>query len=637
MLCAGFLLGCASTSTSTTSSPVGDRVGNLVLRNVPEVPRELQQDLLRYGNTRSARLHGWLGDSILLGTRFGQTSQLHRVDSPLGTRQQITFGNEPIIAAAPSPLGNRIAYLRDVGGAEFYQVFTTAANGSNPVLLSDGESRYGSLVWSDDGLALAASVSAADGSRFGIEVFTPDGRRETIFERSAGAFGPYAFSPDGTRLLIGQYLSINQGSLLEIDLASGAVRTIIELDRAAAVRGALYAPDGESVLVTTDIGREFVGLYRIDLDDGELTLLSEGIDWDVEQFAVADGAIVFAVNAGGVSTVHARQLDNGALIALPELPTGVVRALFASSNGRVALSINAATHPEDVYELDLDARSITRWTQSETGGLDPASFVAPTIEATDSFDGLEVPMLVYRPANAGSKPLPVLVSIHGGPESQSRAWFSPTTQFLASELGVAVVVPNVRGSRGYGKSYLKLDNGVLREDSVRDIGAVLDWIDAQDDLDSDRVAVSGGSYGGYMVLASMIRYGDRLVAGVERVGISNFVTFLENTKAYRRDLRRAEYGDERDPDMRDFLQAISPLTRADEIRDPLLIVQGYNDPRVPYTESEQIYQALIDSDVPVWFLMAMDEGHGFRKKRNRDVQNAVTMLFLKRYLIGDSS
>ena len=227
----------------------------------------------------------------------------------------------------------------------------------------------------------------------------------------------------------------------------------------------------------------------------------------------------------------------------------------------------------------------------------------------------------------------MIVNIHGGPESQSRPSFSSTTQYYVNELGIAVIYPNVRGSRGYGKTYLKLDNGRRREDSVRDIGALLDWIAAAPDLDADRVAVTGGSYGGYMVLASVVHYGDRLRAGIERVGISNFVTFLENTQPYRQDLRRVEYGDERDPDMRAFLTQISPLTRVDKITTPMLISQGQNDPRVPASESEQIVAALKKGDIPVWYALARDEGHGFRKKSNRDYLSAVTAMFVQRHLL----
>ena len=283
--------------------------------------------------------------------------------------------------------------------------------------------------------------------------------------------------------------------------------------------------------------------------------------------------------------------------------------------------------------MDLRRRSLTRWTQSEIGGLDPSRFVEPTVVRYDTFDERQIPAFYYRPPGEG--PFPVVVLIHGGPESQARPYFSPLTQYLASERGIAVLVPNVRGSDGYGKSYLLLDNGAQREDSVQDIGALLDWAQAQDELDTDRAAVYGASYGGYMVLASLLYFGDRLRAGVDMVGISNFVTFLQNTREYRRDLRRAEYGDERDAEMRATLMRISPLTRAAEIRSALFVAHGANDPRVPVSEAEQLVEAVRGAGQSVWYMLARNEGHGFRRKENRDLFMQLMVMFLEQQLLED--
>jgi len=301
------------------------------------------------------------------------------------------------------------------------------------------------------------------------------------------------------------------------------------------------------------------------------------------------------------------------------------------------VSVSTPTAPTDVWTVSLDQRTLSRWTRSEVGGLDPDRLVAPELIDYPTFDESDgrtrrIPAFVYTPEGPG--PHPVLILVHGGPEGQHRPYFSSTIQYLTVELGLAVVAPNVRGSTGYGKSYLKLDNGYHREDSVRDIGALLDWIATRDDLDASRVVVMGGSYGGYMVLASLVHYSDRLAAGIESVGISNFVSFLTNTQPYRQDLRRQEYGDERDPRMRAYLEEISPLNHVAAIRRPLMISQGANDPRVPVTESEQIYQALKRAGIPVWYVLAADEGHGFRKKANRDANSAIMTLFLERYVLN---
>ena len=323
----------------------------------------------------------------------------------------------------------------------------------------------------------------------------------------------------------------------------------------------------------------------------------------------------------------------------PGLPPGILFGLqFNSDGSKLGFTLNQSQSPSDAYSYDLTARELTRWTRSEVGGLNADTFVAPDLVHYPTFDQVdgaarEIPAFVFRPEGDG--PHPVIISIHGGPEGQYRPGYSSTYQFWLNELGAAVIAPNVRGSSGYGKTYVSLDNGYQREDSVKDIGALLDWIDTQPDLDSERVVVFGGSYGGYMVLASMVHYNDRLLGAVDIVGISNFVTFLENTQAYRRDLRRVEYGDERDPEMRAHLEKISPLNSAEKITKPLFIIQGQNDPRVPYTESEQMLKIVRENGGDVWYLMAKDEGHGFRKKSNRDFQNAATALFLDRLFSGE--
>ncbi len=320
------------------------------------------------------------------------------------------------------------------------------------------------------------------------------------------------------------------------------------------------------------------------------------------------------------------------------IPAGVIEGLrFHRRRGLLGFTLMRAAAPADTWTLDVERGKVERWTRSEVGGLNASRFVSPTLVRYPTFDRdaegkpRQIPAFYFRPPGKG--PHPVLIEIHGGPEGQWRPYFSSLLQYFAVELGVAVLAPNVRGSDGYGKSYLLLDNGRKREDSVRDIGALLDWIAKRPELDAKRVLVHGGSYGGYMVLASLIHYRQRIRAGVDWVGISSFLTFLQNTQAYRRDLRRAEYGDERDPEMRKFLHAISPLTRAREITSPLFVIQGANDPRVPASESTQLVRAVRSSGSPVWFLLAENEGHGFRKKANRDLAMMLTALFVENFLL----
>jgi dipeptidyl aminopeptidase/acylaminoacyl peptidase len=468
---------------------------------------------------------------------------------------------------------------------------------------------------------------------------------------AGGSWSAQDFSPDGRRLLVTRYVSINEAYPGEVDLATGEL-TLFPVDGGKAAFGGFeYAPDGASVYFVSDepvAGRpsEFRTLRYHAPDDGTVRELSGHIPWDVEGFTLADDGrhLAYVTNEDGIYRLRVLALPGHAEIALPELPVGVIGGLAFSPDGRrLALTLNSATSPSDAYVIDLAARSLTRWTRSEVGGLDPEKFVSPTLIRYPTFDQVDgaprtIPAFYYRPANVpAGRRLPVVINIHGGPESQALPTFNPTAQFLANELGVAVLVPNVRGSSGYGKTWLTLDNAEKREDSVRDIGALLDWVAAQPELDEDRVGVYGGSYGGYMVLATMANYPERVRAGVDIVGISHFGTFLQNTEDYRRDLRRAEYGDERDPAIAELFERISPLNNAHRITAPLFVAQGRNDPRVPWTEAEQIVKAVRGNGQPVWYLLFADEGHGFRKKSNADYFTAATMLFWQAHLLGDDN
>lgn len=640
------LAGCAGGQLGPEADPAAEgmrRIGNLEVRGVPEIPPALTERMQQYRNTREAEFAGWVGDGVLIRTRFGDTTQVHRVNAPLGTRSQLTFYAEPVAQAVVPPTASPDAfvYLRDVGGSEFYQLFRYDLAAGTSTLLTDGRSRYTEPVWSSAGDKVAYTTTERNGRDWDIHVQDRDGGTMAALETDGVGWYVQDFAPDDSRLLVSRYVSINESYLYELSLEDGSLTPLLADGVTASVGQAAYGADGDTVYFTSDLGAEFLRLHRLSLADGRLEVLTGDIAWDVEAFAVAGdgGHLAFTVNEGGYSRLYVWRLPDRVQVALPQMPAGIVSELMFHPDGdRLGFSLSRPTAPTDVYSVDLGARRLVRWTESETGGLDPAGFIEPELIAYPTFDEVEgvrrrIPAFVYRPRTPG--PHPVYVAIHGGPESQYRPYFSAALQYYARELGMAVVVPNVRGSAGYGKTYLKLDNAEKREDSVRDIGALLDWIAGQPGLDADRVAVSGGSYGGYMVLASLVHYSDRIAAGIERVGISNFVTFLTNTEDYRRDLRREEYGDERDPQMRALLERISPLNNVDRIAAPLLITQGANDPRVPASESGQIYDALAGRDVPVWYVLALDEGHGFRKKSNSDYAAAATVLFLERYVLGD--
>jgi dipeptidyl aminopeptidase/acylaminoacyl peptidase len=387
----------------------------------------------------------------------------------------------------------------------------------------------------------------------------------------------------------------------------------------------------------TDKHSEFQRLIKMDLTSKKDTILTADIKWDVDDLALSqDGTLIaFITNEDGVGVLHLMDAKTGKERKAPKLPLGTITNLrFHENNRDLGFNLSSAKSPSDAYSLDVKSGKVERWTESETGGLNPENFVEPEMLSFKSFDGIRISGFIYRPdPKKFSGKRPVIINIHGGPESQARPIFQARNNYYLNELGVAMIYPNVRGSAGYGKSFLTLDNGFKREDSVKDIGALIEWIKHDARLDANRIAVMGGSYGGYMVLASMTHFADELRCAVDVVGISNFLTFLKNTQDYRRDLRRAEYGDERDEKMRAHLEKISPLTNVEKIKKPLFVVQGKNDPRVPLSEAEQMVKKIRDQGGTVWYLMAKDEGHGFAKKKNADYQFLATIEFFKEHLL----
>lgn len=627
--------------------------GTVILESVAEIPQTLADRVNRYLNIRSASFADWGadGDGMYILTRFADVTQIHRVDVPGGARHQITFFREPVSGASRRPGGSDLLFSMDEGGGEFFQLFLLDPRSGEERRLTDGRSRNLSPVWTRDGGRIAYQSTRRNGRSNDVWVMdvSDTSSARLVFAAPDGAgWTPADWSADGNQLLITHSISISDSRVHLLDLRTGVMKRIAGDPRRPANSTGIaprFAPGDAGAYLATNAQNEFLHLAYLDLATGKLEVITRDIPWDVDEFALSDDGrrAAFVVNEAGFSRLYLLDPLARRYRQVESLPRGVIGDLKFSSDGRrLALTLGTPTTPADVYMLELGddltpAGALTRWTLSETGGLDPDEFIAPELITYPTFDRVNgkprvIPALVYKPDGPG--PHPVIVSIHGGPESQYRSGFSNTFQLWLRELGAAVISPNVRGSSGYGKEYVSLDNGVLRENSVRDIGALLDWIKTQPDLDADRVTVYGGSYGGYMVLASLVHYSDRLRAGVEIVGISNFVTFLESTREYRRDLRRVEYGDERDPKMRAFLDSISPNRRADRIRVPLFVAQGQNDPRVPFTESEQIVRVVRANGRDVWYMKALNEGHGFRKKPNRDLFDQIIVLFLRRHLLG---
>jgi len=620
--------------------------GSLVIEGIPEIPARIVERMYQYQTTRSASILDWSpsGNGMLISTRFGETSQIHFVTEPGGTRRQITFFPEPVRLAAycPDPGRNGFLFMKDVGGGEAYQIFYFDLDSSDYKMLTDGVSKNGDMVWSNRGDRFAYFSLMRNGTDWDIMIGDPDhpGRGKPVIEQG-GTWSPMGWSPDDRYLLVTKYVSVNESMIYLLDMVTGKLSQINPAEEKIAYGNAAWAEDGKGIFLTSDEGSEYLRLKYYDLEKKSLTDLTPEIEWDVRRIEVQRGGdkAAFMTNEDGISRLYLLDTKRMTYRKVPDLPVGRVYGLrFHPDGRRLALVLNTPRTPGDVYVLDMEDNALVRWTFSEVGGLDTDKFVVPDLVHYATFDNVGgrprmIPAFYYKPEKR-DVPVPVLIDIHGGPESQYVPYFRSSVQYYVNELGIAVISPNVRGSSGYGKSYLKLDNGFKREDSVRDIGALLDWIETRPELDASRVGVIGGSYGGYMVLASMTHYNDRLKCAVDIVGISNFVTFLEKTGKYRQDLRRAEYGDERDPAMRKHLVAISPVTSAGNISRPMFVVQGLNDPRVPASEAEQIVEAIRKNDGDVWYLLATDEGHGFQKKRNRDYYANAVVVFLEEYLLN---
>ncbi len=616
---------------------------NLVIQGIPEIPLSLVETVKRYTEFRSAGFSSWHPEKreLLMSTRLCNTAQVHQVRSPLGDRKQLTFFSEPPSGASYQPTkGNFFVFSRDTGGNEFSQNYRYDFATGDVTLITDGKSKNSRGVWSNRGDRLAYTSTRRTGSDTDLYLVDPANPQtdRLLAKVEGGGWGPLDWSPDDRQLLASQYISAGESYLWLFDTQTGN-RTLLTPKsgkQPVAYGDAVFSRDGKGLYLVSDRESEFQRLAYYDLARKRYTYLTSQIKWDVEEFDLSkDGKLLaFATNEDGVSVLHLLDTRSRKEKPVPKLPNGVIVALRWHNNNRdLAFTFVSARSPADVYSLDVTTNKIDRWTESETGGINTQNFSPAELVRWKSFDGKMISGFLYRPSKKFAGKRPVIIDIHGGPESQFRPVFLGRQNYYLNELGVALLFPNVRGSSGYGKTFLTLDNGFLREDSVKDIGALLDWIAQQPDLDASRVIVTGGSYGGYMSLAVATTYSDRIQGAIDIVGISNFVSFLERTEGYRRDLRRVEYGDERDPKMREFLLKISPLNNAEKIKKPLFVVHGKNDPRVPLNEAEQIVATVQKNGTSVWFLMAKDEGHGFAKKANADFQFYATVLFVKQFLL----
>jgi dipeptidyl aminopeptidase/acylaminoacyl peptidase len=616
---------------------------NLVAEGIPAIPASLAESVGRYSEFRAAGFTSWhpLRREMLVTTRFADTAQVHEVKFPGGARTQLTFFPDRVAGAMYEPVkGNSFLFMKDVGGSEFFQLYRYDLDTGNVTLLTDGKSRNTSPRWSYQGDRIAYGSTKRSGNDVDIWIVNADdpSSAHMVAQIEGGGWGVSDWSPDGKQLLLTKDISAAESYVWLLDIASGKKELLTPKSGAdtAVYRNATFAKDGKGVYLASDQDSEFQRLAFMDLATRKTAVLTPALKWDVDEFDLSkDGRwIAFESNEDGISGLHVLDTKTRKEVPVPKLPTGVLYDVKWRNNSReLAFNLSTASRTYDAYSLDLAGGKLERWTFSETGGLNTSGFAEPQLIHWKSWDDRSISAFLYKPPAKFSGKRPVIVDIHGGPEGQTRADFLGRDNYYINELGIVMIFPNVRGSTGYGKTFQKLDNGFLREGSYKDINSLLDWIQTQPDLDASKVMITGGSYGGFMTLAVATNYNDRICCSVDVVGPSNLVTFLEHTSGYRQDLRRVEYGDEREPKMREFLETIAPANKAKNITKPLFVIAGQNDPRVPASESAQMVEVVRKNGTPVWWLLAKDEGHGFAKKKNRDYQFYATVMFVKEYLL----
>lgn len=607
---------------------------------VPPIPSSLAREVAPYTSIYGLPLAGWDPEKrevLLKG--LSSVTWISRVTSPGASPQpsSIYIQSSGIYDVYFQPQGKYLAYTRDADGNETFQLYLYNISRGESTMLSDGESRNTEPVWSNSGDKIVYS-STTTGSGVNLRVvnaFEP--KTDHLVAQSSGSyFKAYDWSPDDKQVVYSDFTSSTISTLWLLDVASGK-KTLLspKPDQPELYDDPQFSKDGKGIYVVTDHDSDMRRVAYVDLASGKFTYVPSNPKWDVDEFQLApDGkTIALATNEDGISRLHLFDVVGGRERPASQLPIGIISELkWRKDSTDLAFNFKSPQTPNDVYSVNTQTGKVELWAKSVTNGVDTSLFSQAALIRWPTFDGRTVSGFLYRPPAKFKGKRPVIIDIHGGPEEQYRPRFNYEENYFLNELGVAKIYPNVRGSSGYGKAFLHLDDGVRREDAVKDVGALLDWIKTQPDLDSDRVLVEGASYGGYIALSTAYVYSDRIKATISDSGITNLVSCAEHTDAWRRDIDRAEFGDERDPKIRKFMERTAPLNNAEKIKKPLLIFQGQNDPRVPVSEAASLVAAIKDR-IPVWYVLAKDEGHGFVQKNDRDYRTYASILFVKEFLL----
>jgi dipeptidyl aminopeptidase/acylaminoacyl peptidase len=609
---------------------------------VPPIPESLAAKLRPYGQFRRASLLSWhpTRRAMLVSTATGSAPQVHLVEAPGIAPKLMTSVPDGVsdVASFSPESGGLFVYRKDTGAAETHQLWKVDNGGGAPTLLTDGRSRNGIPAWSARSGRIAFDSNRRNGKDrdlYVVDPANPAGSRMVL--EVSGSWFVADWSPDDSSILAVEMLPGNDTALWTVEVATGK-RTLLTGESAPSIwSSAQYSPDGRAIYAVSNRGSELARLWR--WRDGKWTPLTRDGD-SVEAAALSPDGSTMAVVFDRDASSRLELIDTTRLAPRlrPRLPAGQITGLrWHPSGDEVGFTFASVRMQGDAFSVDARTGAITRWTASLVGGIDAASLPEPEIVRWKSFDGLMISGVLYRPPARFTGRRPVIVNIHGGPnDARERPRFQGRSAYFLNEMGIAIVYPNVRGSFGFGRSFEKLDDGKLREDAVKDVGALLDWIGRQPFLDPQRVMVTGASYGGYMTYAVAARYPRRIRCTFAAAAISNFVTYLESTEPGRQQDRRAEYGDERDPSMRAYLTGVSPVTLAGSIEVPLMIAHGRQDARVPIAQAESMLAAARANRVPVWFVVYDDAGHeNFpRTQANSDFNFYTWILFAQQHLLN---
>jgi dipeptidyl aminopeptidase/acylaminoacyl peptidase len=608
--------------------------------DLPKVPPSLVRDLEPYTNLSAYALAGWNPSKRELWVKSlaSDASSVFSVPTPGGSVQRELLIPTNVYDIYFSPQGKSLVIVKDNGGNEVFQLYTFDASRLKSSLVSDGKSRNTEPVWSNRGDQVIYSSNRRNGSDTDLYVVSPSDPATTrLLAQDTGYLKVFDWSPDDSQAVFYNWLSANESYVYTVDVKSGQSTLLTPKSGAekVAYESPQFSSDGKGIYVTTDRDSDFLRLAYVNLATKELTYLSDNIKWNIEDFKISPDrkSLAFISNEDGISRLHLLDTSTNKArnIALPGL--GVISNLRWHNNSTdLAFALSSARSNWDIYSLNTKTEKIDRWVKGFSQGIDVEKFSEPELIHWKSFDDRQISGFLYRPPSKFTGKRPVIIDIHGGPDDQARPQFNGPDNYFISELGIAKIYPNVRGSTGYGKNFLKLDNGEKRLEAIKDIEALLGWIKTQSYLDADRVMVTGWSYGGYVALSVAANYSDSIRASQSVSGPTNLATYIERTEAWRRDRRREEYGDEREAKMRVFLEQIAPLNNASKIKKPLMIVQGENDVRVRAAEADQIVEAVQKNGTPTWYLLAKNEGHDFTQN-TLNYELYQTVLFVKEFLL----